>query len=117
MNELEFKYDALSEILADHARQINIKKENLIINQLAELGHRFETEKELKKFAQKRITIVTQENSEFQTIWLDFGKDNCHILAQFYISPKINFEVNPTTLSQEYKVDIGVFPQLGKKLD
>lgn len=80
----------ITEIIHGQIKQVKVRQENIIIDQLRKLGHKFETGAALEKFAKERISIVHNEHDHEWTVWLDREDLNkCYILAIFYDNPKL----------------------------
>ena len=77
------EYDIVSELIS----QASKKREQYIIDRLRDLGHTFESDKDLAKFAKKRLTLVLYEDVPDKEILFLDGET---MLAVFNVYPVYN---------------------------
>ena len=71
----------MTELIHTQINQLIKKRENLILERLAKLGHTFSNEIEKQEFAKTRLTLHTYED---KPLWKALFLDKTHLIASWW---------------------------------
>lgn len=75
------EYSIINDLIETKIRELIKKREDQILERLAQLGHTFSNEIEKEEFARKRLTMRTyEEKPEYRELYLD----DTHLIAWWW---------------------------------